>query len=86
MATEPNQTSPYATQSDIERLQEVTQSNIENLRINTKSDIDSLRDSTQLDIERLRVEFHQAINTQTWRIIAAGFTVAGLLLAGIKFL
>ena len=42
--------------------------------------------ATQLDIERLRTEFHKAINQQTWRIIAAGFTAAGLLLAGIKFL
>ena len=75
MATEPKQTSPYATQLDIERLRDATQ-----------SDIERLRDSTQLDLERLRVEFHKAINTQTWRIIAAGFTAAGLLLAGIKFL
>ncbi|MCY4476063.1 MAG: hypothetical protein OXC83_11620 [Chloroflexi bacterium] len=75
MATEPRTDSPYATQLDIERLREATQ-----------SDIERLRDSTQLDIERLRVEFHKAINTQTWRIIAAGFTAAGLLLAGIKFL
>lgn len=75
MATETRTDSPCATQFDIERLREATQ-----------SDIERLRDSIQLDIERLRVEFHKAINTQTWRIIAAGFTAAGLLLAGIKFL
>ena len=44
------------------------------------------RIATEIDIERLRVEFHKAINTQTWRIIGAGFAAAGLLLAGIKFL
>ena len=44
------------------------------------------RIATEIDIERLRVEFHKAINTQTWRLIAAWFTAAGLLLAGIKFL
>ena len=52
----------------------------------TQLDIERLRDANQLDLERLRTEFHKAINQQTWRIIAAGFTAAGLLLAGIKFL
>ncbi len=31
-------------------------------------------------------DLHEALHAQTWRIIGAAFAVAGLLLAGLKFM
>lgn len=65
--------SNYATKSDLQDLRLEQKSGFQDLRAEHKSDYHELK----LHIERVRVELHNALRAQTWRVVG----LVGALLA-----
>lgn len=67
--------SNYATKSDLQDLRLEQRSDLQELRVEHKSDYHELK----LQIERLRVELHNALRAQIWKL---GGLLAAIYAAG----